>query len=86
MQTNKPNRQEDQMFSTQGIQKCFCPVVSEVQEKTEIEIEVLIAITEAALSIDETITKVERVRQHREVRAEAEKDRTRVVPTSQRQR
>ena len=43
-------------------QKSFCAVVSEVQERTKIEIEILIAILEAALSIDETITKVERVR------------------------
>ena len=43
-------------------QKSFCAVMSEVQEGTEIEIKELIAIPEAALSIDETITKVERVR------------------------
>ena len=59
LQTNQPNRQENQKFSAHG-QKSFCAVVSEVQETTEIEIEVLIAIPEAALSIDETITKSER--------------------------
>ena len=63
LQTNQPNRQENQKsHRKERGQKRFCAVVSEVQERTEIEIEVLIAIPEAALSIDETITKVEPVR------------------------
>ena len=57
-----------------------------MQEKPEIEIETIIAITEAALIIDEPIGTVERDRQHQEARTEAEIGRTRVVPSSQRQR
>ena len=52
--------------------------VSSVQEKPEIEMETIIAITEAALIIYETIAIVERDRQHQEARTEAEIGRTRV--------
>ena len=57
-----------------------------VQEKREIDIENIIAITEAALIIDEPIATVERNRQHQEAGTEAEIGRTGVVPSSQRQR
>ena len=60
--------------------------VTVVQEKPEIEIETIIAITEAALIIDEPITTVERNCQHHEAIREAEIGRTRVEPSSQRQR
>ena len=81
LQTNHSNRQENQKFCfrKERGQKSFCAVVSEVQEKTEIKKEVLIVIPEAALSIEEPITEVELVRQNREVRTEAEIDRTRIV-------
>ena len=67
-------------------QKSFCAEVSVVQEKPEKEEETIIAITEAALTIDEPIATLERDRQHQEARTEAEIGRTRVVPSSQRQR
>ena len=85
LQTNQPKRQKNQNFHRKERgQMSFYAVVSDVQEKTEIEIEVLIAKPEAMLSIDEPITKVERVRRHREVRTEAQIDRTRNVPSSRR--
>ena len=67
-------------------QKGFYSEVSEVQEKSEIEIETTIAITEAALIIDEQITTVEFDPQHQEAKTEAAIGRTRVVPSNQRQR
>ena len=66
-------------------QKYVDAEVSEVQKKPEIEIETKLAITEAALILDESITTVKRNRQHREARTEAEIGRTRVVPSNQRQ-
>ena len=88
LQTNQPNRQENQKLSSQGARPKEFLRGSERSSKTKrkIEIEILIAIPEAALSIDEPITKVERVRQHLEVRRAAEIHRTRVVPSSRRQR
>ena len=59
--------------------------MSVVQEKPEIEIETIIAITEAALTTDEPIATVERNSQHQEARTEAGIGRTRVVLSSQRQ-
>ena len=56
----------------------------EFQEKHEIEIETIIAMTEAKLIIDEPIFTVEC--EHQEARTEAEISRTRVVLISQRQR
>ena len=56
------------------------------QANSEIEIETIIDITEAAVIIDEPITTVERNCQPQEARMEAKIDRTRVVPSSQRQR
>ena len=63
LQANQPNRQENQKFSSQGARpkEILCGSERSSREN-EIEIEVIIAIPEAALSIDETITKVERVR------------------------
>ena len=85
LQTNQPKRQENQSFHRKERgQMSFYAVVSDVQEKTEIELEVLITKPEPMLSIDEPITKVERVRQHREVRTEAQIHRTRIVPSSRR--
>ena len=49
-------------------------------------IETMVAIREAALILDEPITKKERIRQHQKARKEAEIGRKKVVPTSQRQR
>ena len=60
--------------------------MNEDKDKLEIEIEFIIAITEAALIIDETLRTVERNRQHQEARIEAGTDSTRGVPSSQRQR
>ena len=59
--------------------------MSEIQEEPEIEIETIIAMAEAPLIVDEPITKVERSCQLQKTRTEAEIDRTRVVPSSQRQ-
>ena len=84
VQTNQSNRQGNQKFSSQRARpNKFCAEVSVVQEKLEIEIETKIAITEAPLIIDETITTVEAIAN---TRTEAEIGCTKVVPSSQRQR
>ena len=67
-------------------QNKICTEMSEVQEKPEKELEPIIAITETALIIDETITSVERNRQYQEARTETVIGLTRTVPTSQIQR
>ena len=46
-------------------QKSFCAVENEVGEKIEKEGEIIIAIIEAAPIIDETVTAIERIRQHK---------------------
>ena len=66
LHNNQSNRQVKHNFPSQGARlKSFYTEVSKVQEKTEIEIETKIAITEAALILDEPITTVERNRQHK---------------------
>ena len=84
LQTNQSNRRENQKFSSQGARpEEFLRSVSEVHEKPDIELEIIVTIT--ALIIDEPITTVERNRKHQEARTEAEIGRTRVVPSRQRQ-
>ena len=57
--------------------------MSVAQDKPEIEVETMKAITEAALIIDEPIATVERECQHQEARTEAEIGLLRIVPSSQ---
>ena len=81
LQTNQSNRQDCQKLSSQGAgPKQFMRGGQRSSKKT------IIAITEAALMIDEPIPIVERNRQDQEARTQAETGRTRVVPSSQRQR
>ena len=64
LQTNQSNRQIIKIFHRKERgQKSFCAEMSVFQEKPEIEIETIVAITEAALIIDEPIATVERDRQ-----------------------
>ena len=63
----------------------FCAELSEIQEKPEIEIETIIAMTETPLIVDDSIKTVEHNCQLQKARTEAEIGRTRVVPSSQRQ-
>ena len=57
LQTNQSNRQDNEkFFLKERGQRSFYAERSEVQQKPEIEIETIIAITEAALIIIEPIT------------------------------
>ena len=90
LRTNQSNRQDNQKFSLQRARPKEFLRVSERSSrdgnKPEIEVETIIAITEAALIIDVPIATVERNRQQKEARTEAEIGRTRVVLSIQRQR
>ena len=87
LQTNQSNRQDNQKFSSQGARpKKFLRGSERSSRETGDRNRTIIAITEAALIIVDTIATVERNCQHQEAIAEAEIGRTRVAPSSQRQR
>ena len=68
LQTSQPNRESSYCFQREERgQTIFCPVKIEVQEK-QIEMKITVAITEAALILDETSTTVERNCRHLEAK------------------
>ena len=70
LQTIQPYRESSHCFQREERgPKIFCPVKIEVQEK-QIEMKITVAITEAALILDEASTTVERDCRHLEAKTE----------------